>query len=678
MPRLKLFVCVALAGATSAYAAPIPGGTLIPTGVPKYAEPLPIPPRFTPGQLTFTDASGVTRTVQNYYDLAAKPGLQQVLPSVTGNGKPLKNPYPPTPIFGYGTAAGAPSWPAATIEVQQGSAATVTWRNRLVDAAGHYVPHLFTIDPTLHWANPVGPVDTRPTFTATPPPYAGPVPLVTHLHGGHIDPESDGFPEAWYLPNAANVTECVSPGVPAGCFFTRGSNYANAPPYTPVPGAATYVYRNDQRASTLWYHDHALGMTRANVYTGLAGFYLVRDPYEAQLGLTAQYPYGVYELPLAIQDRSFNTDGTLFYPTSRTFFDGFAGPYLPDPTSDISPYWNPEFFGNFMVVNGKTWPKAAVEARKYRLRLLNGCDSRWLILAFADANLRALPINFNVIGTEGGFVTGPPVATRQLVIAPGERYDVIVDFAAVAPGTRVILENLGPDSPYGGGNVTGAAASDAGTTGQVMAFDVRAATTANPALPARLDPPVEAFMPNLQKLEQLATNVPNRVVTITEFASAINPAGPSEAQVGDAFGPLPWKAPITEDIRLGAVEEWQIVNRTVDAHPIHLHQTQFQILDRTPINLAAYDAQIAACQTTPTAAGCPANPLAFVKKGVVGAPPAPYEVGGKDTVMTRPGEVTRVKTFFDIPGLYVWHCHILSHEDNEMMRPMCVGGACAQ
>src|SRR6185369_4173732 len=155
----------------------------------------------------------------------------------------------------------------------------VTWRNELVAANGNYLPHLFTIDPTLHWANPAGPVDWRPTFTATPAPYTGPVPLVTHLHGGHVAPESDGFPEAWFLPNAANITPC--PGVPptAGdvCYFTQGSNYANAPGAALVPGAATYVYANDQRGTTLWFHDHALGMTRANVYTGLAGFYLIRD-----------------------------------------------------------------------------------------------------------------------------------------------------------------------------------------------------------------------------------------------------------------------------------------------------------------------------------------------------------------------------------------------------------------
>ncbi|HET9598535.1 MAG TPA: multicopper oxidase domain-containing protein [Anaeromyxobacteraceae bacterium] len=679
MVRIRsLLAVLALTVAASAAAAPLPGGTLIPTNVPKYTEQLPIPPRFTPGQLTTVDPATGTNVVLPYYDLAAGPKVQQVLPTVNGAGKPLKTPYPPTPVWGYGdTKAKSFSWPAATIEVTQGAPAAVTWRNQLVDAAGKAVPHLFTIDPTLHWANPAGPVDTRPEFLATPAPYGGPVPLVTHLHGGHVDPLSDGFPEAWYLP-ASGYTACTNlssqAGTPAGCYFPKGSNYGNAPGVPVIPGAATYLYRNDQRATTLWYHDHVLGMTRANVYAGLAGFYLVRDAYEQQtLGLASQYPYGTYELPLLIQDRSFNADGTLFYPTSRVFFDGFAGPYLPTP--DISPYWNPEFFGNFMVVNGKTWPKLPVEARKYRLRLLNGCDSRWLILTFSDANLKPLPVTFNVIGNDGGFLTGAPVATKQLVMAPGERYDVIVDFSAVPVGTRVVLENVGPDSPYGGGNVSGAALADPGTTGQVMAFDVKAATTVNPALPVSLSPPLDPFMPG--PIAGLTPTNPPRTVTLTEFASLVNPAGPSEAQVGDAWGPHPWMAAGTENVTLDArgqaVEVWQIVNRTVDAHPIHLHQTEFQILDRTPLNLAAYDAQVATCKATPTALGCPADPWAFVKKGTVSAPPAPYETGQKDTVMTRPGEITRVKTFFDIPGQYVWHCHILSHEDNEMMRPLCVG-----
>jgi FtsP/CotA-like multicopper oxidase with cupredoxin domain len=130
--------------------------------------------------------------------------------------------------------------------------------------------------------------------------------------------------------------------------------------------------------------------------------------------------------------------------------------------------------------------------------------------------------------------------------------------------------------------------------------------------------------------------------------------------------------PITEHIGQFATEEWTIVNRTADAHPIHLHQTQFQVLSRTPIDLAAYDAAIAACQANRAAATCPPDPNLFVKKNTRTAPAFPWEAGQKDTLQTNPGEITKLRAFFDIPGLYVWHCHILSHEDNEMMRPLCV------
>jgi spore coat protein A len=687
MRRIQsLLSVVAVAFAATAAAGPaVPGGTLSPSNVPKFTDPLAVPPRLTPGSLTTTTTDPVTglpvTTVVsgNHYDLAVRPVVQQVLPTRNNAGKPLKTPYPATPVWGYGAVGTSTfSWPAFTIEAQQGVPTTVTWRNQLVDAAGNFVPHLLTVDPTLHWANPPGPTDTRPTFTGAPPaPYTGPVPLSTHLHGAHIEPQSDGFPEAWFLPAAANVTPCITPGNPAGCFFSTGSNFMTSPRLpAPPPGATNAYYQNDQRAATLWYHDHTLGMTRANVYAGLAGFYLLRDSYETAappfgLGLTTDYPYGTYEIPLAIQDRSFNADGTLFYPTTRAFFDGFAGPYIPDPMSDISPYWNPEFFGNFMVVNGKTWPKHSVEARKYRFRVLNGSDSRWLILSFADVNLVPLAIPFHVIGNDSGFLTGAPVATTQLVVAPGERYDVIVDFAAVAPGTRVIMTNLGPDAPYGGVPPTGAARANAGTTGQVMAFDVVAATTPNPALPASLAPPPEAYMPAPIEQLQPAAGQPARTVTLTEFMSMINPAGPAMAQVGDAWGPHPWHHTGTENVALNAVEVWQIVNRTVDAHPIHLHQVGFQVLDRTPIDLIGYDAALAACKANPAGAGCPVDPALFA----IGPaqPPAPYELGQKDTVMAKPGEMTRLKAYFDIPGQYVWHCHILSHEDNEMMRPLCVG-----
>ncbi|HEY6003295.1 MAG TPA: multicopper oxidase domain-containing protein [Anaeromyxobacter sp.] len=632
-----------LAGATSqANAAALPGGSLDPNSIPKYVEPVTIPP--------------VMPTVAtNTYSIAARPRVQQVLPKG----------FPATKVWAYGSTNKASSfnWPAFTIEANQGTATTVTWRNELTDGTknNNFVQHLFTVDPTLHWANPPGPVDSRPTFTSTPPPYTGPVPIVTHLHGAHVDPESDGFPEAWYLPNANNITDCATSSVP-GCFFTRGSNYGNAPGFAPAPGQATFVYRNDQHSATLWYHDHVLGMTRVNVYSGLAGFYLLRDAYEKSLNLPG--PYGKYEIPLVIQDRSFNTDGSLFYPSSRVFFDGFAGPFIPTPGSDISPYWNPEFFGNVMTVNGKTWPKLNVEPRKYRFRFLNGSDSRWLQVEFGNKSMKPVALNFNIIGTEGGLITGAPVGTDFLRLGPAERLDVVVDFSGFPVGTRLVLMNVAPDSPFGG-SVSPGNASDPGTTGQVMAFDVVPLVAPDTSvLPATLNPPPDGFEPK--------ANVTPRNLTITEFDSIIDPAGPSEAQLGDAFGPLPWSAPITENIKQFTTERWSIVNRTADAHPIHVHQTQFRVVSRTPIDLAAFDAAIAACQATPTAPSCPPNPNNFVKKGATASPAFPWEAGPKDTLQTNPGEMTKLDAFFDIPGLYVWHCHIISHEDNEMMRPTCI------
>jgi spore coat protein A len=636
----------AITAATSQVrAAPLPGGTQDPTLIPKYVTSLPIPPL-------------MPTVAANTYSIAARPLVQQVLPAG----------FPSTKIWAYGSTGSATSfsWPAATIATQHGTPTTVTWRNELVDAKLNFLPHLLPVDPTLHWANPPGPVDTRPTFTATPGPYRGPVPLVVHLHGAHVDPESDGYPEAWFLPDAKNVTNCAVSNA-HGCFFTVGSNYANAPGFTAAPGQAVYRYRNDQRATTLWYHDHALGMTRTNVYTGLAGFYLVHDAYEQGLNLPG--PYGKYEIPLLMQDHSFNKDGSLFYPDSRVFFDGFTGPYIPTPGSDISPIWNPEFFGNVMVVNGKTWPRLNVEPRKYRFRFLNGSDSRWLIVEFGNKSMKPVALQFNIIGTDGGLVTGAPVPVDQLRLGPAERLDVVVDFSGFAVGTRLLLMNVAPDSPFGG-SVTPGGSSDPGTTGQVMAFDVVKLTGPDTSvLPASLNPPLDGFEPKAVDRR--------RNLTITEFDSIIDPAGPSEAQLGDENGPLPWKAPVTENIRQFTTEEWAIVNRTADAHPIHVHQTQFQVVSRQPIDLARFDAAIANCSAAQAAAkppppGCPPNPDDFLKNGTTASPPFPWEAGQKDTLQTNPGEVTKLKAFFDIPGLYVWHCHIISHEDNEMMRPTCI------
>src|SRR5689334_20694074 len=200
-------IAMFVASAAQARAATLPGGTLDPNTIPKYTEPLVVPPL-------------MPQAAPGSYSIAARPGTQQVLPAG----------FPATRVWAYGATNDASSfhWPALTLEARQGTPLQVTWRNELVDAANGFLPHLLPIDPTLHWANPPGPVDSRPVFTATPGPYTGPVPLVTHLHGAHVDPESDGYPEAWFLPAAANVADCAVANVP-GCFFTRGSNYGNAP-----------------------------------------------------------------------------------------------------------------------------------------------------------------------------------------------------------------------------------------------------------------------------------------------------------------------------------------------------------------------------------------------------------------------------------------------------------------
>src|SRR5678815_3380020 len=371
--------------------AQVPGGTLLPDVVPKFVMPLVIPPA-----MPLAGSSPTT----DYYAIAVRQFAQQILPA----------PHRRTTVWGYGSLTDARTfnYPSYTIEATANRRAEVTWVNQLVDRNGRYLPHLLPVDQTLHWANPPGGLAARAMRGSDPAPYRGPVPIVTHLHGGHSTDESDGYPEAWYLPAANNL--------PAG-FATTGTwyNFFRAK-FAAVwggswdPGSAKFMYPNDQSAATLWFHDHTLGMTRANVYAGPAGFYLLR-------GGASDLPAGVlpgpapqlgdppgtryYEIPIAIQDRSFNADGSLFYPDSRAFFDGFTGPYIPE--TDVSPIWNPEFFGNMIMVNGNTWPFLKVEQRRYRFRFLNGCQSRFLILDFND-----IPgVDVWQIGNEGGFLAAP-------------------------------------------------------------------------------------------------------------------------------------------------------------------------------------------------------------------------------------------------------------------------------
>ncbi len=645
-----LFVIVALLLIAPAPAAEEP--TLDPAQIDKYVTDLVIPP-----QMPLTARVAVPGgTSADYYEIGVHQFQQQILPPN----------LPMTTVWGYRseTFPQTLNYPAFTIEAKAGREVIIKWINGLVDEEGNFLPHLFTVDPTLHWANPPGGDagrDTRPEFTTTPEPYTGPVPLVTHVHGAKTFDYNDGYAEAWFLPDANNI--------PDG-FATVGSKYDRFREASPLgnlwePGSAVFFYPNNQRAGTVWFHDHTLGMTRLNVYAGPAGFYLIRGG-RSDVGrgvlpgpapaLRDRPGTRYHEIPIAVQDRSFNSDGSLFYPPTRTFFDELPGPFIP--ISDISPFWNPEFFGNAMVANGRTWPELTVEPRRYRFRFLNGCNARFLILKIASDPLAERPaeaaLPFWQIGTEGGFLPAP-VMLDQLLMGPAERADVIVDFTGLPLGTELYLINEGPDEPFAGGVPgTDFAPADPQTTGQVMKFVVGpllSVDNSNP--PSRLHlPPFVPLGPE--------DNV-RQVALLEEDSAVLTDVGPRAVLLGvmDENG-FPtsklWMDEITENPALNSTEVWEIYNFTVDAHPIHIHEVQFQVVNRQPLMVD----EDGAATVPAMLAGDP-------------VPPEAWEVGFKDTVIAYPGQVTRVKPKFEFPGLFVWHCHIVEHEDNEMMRPLFVG-----
>jgi FtsP/CotA-like multicopper oxidase with cupredoxin domain len=622
------------------FADAIPGGSLDPALVPKYQLPLVKPPAMPAFK---------SNKKKDYFKIAVKQFEQQILPGG----------FPQTKVWSYGPAKLAPTlansyfYPAFTVEAFANHTTQVQWVNGLVDDFGNHLPHLLPVDQTLHWANPPGGLAMRDRRGLDPAPYTGPVPIVTHVHGAHTTEDSDGYAEAWYLPAAADIPSgYASTGTFYDYFETKyGHDWK--------PGTATFKYPNDQPATTLWYHDHSLGMTRLNVYAGPAGFWLIRGGmYDASLGFAApgvgDNPFGEYtEIPIAIQDRSFNDDGSLFYPDNRAFFEGLDVsqlqiPFIPDDgvggMSDISPIWNPEFFGNTMVVNGRTWPFLEVEQRRYRFRLLNGCNSRFLILKTDN------DMPFYQLGGDQGFLPAP-VQLNELLMAPAERADVVIDFTNIPVGAEINLLNLGPDEPFGGGTPgVDFDPADPATTGQVMQFRVKAATGAdNTVIPTSL--PAPSVPAGVDSFRDVSLNEEeSKTVFVSEDSDGNvvfdpiggEPFGPQSALLGTLHEPLEWMAPITEKPMINSTEEWTIHNFTADAHPIHVHQVKFEVVERADADGS--------------------NPR----------PPEAWETGPKDTVISYPGETTKIRMHFDLPGYFVWHCHIVEHEDNEMMRPFYV------
>lgn len=451
-------------------------------------------------------------------------------------------------------------YPGPTIEAKVGEKVKVLWENKLPPKP------LLPVDTTIHGAQPPNPA----------------VRTVVHLHGASVQPESDGYPESWFTKD----------------FEIVGPTFTNK----------IYTYPNNQRASTLWYHDHTLGITRLNVYAGLAGFYILRDPMEKKLCL----PEGKYEIPMVIQDRSFNPDGSLFYPTE------------PDPPSTVYPSIVPEFFGDTILVNGMVWPYLKVEPRKYRFRLLNGSNARFYRLRLTSNQ------DIIQIGNDGGLLKHP-VILKELLLAPAERADIILDFSHHM-GQSIIITNDAA-APFPGGTPV-----DPDTTGQVMQFRVE--------LP--LSAPDRSVIPaHLSEITRLKESeaVKHRHLTLNETTDQYG-------RLLLLLNDMMWDEPITEKPKLNTVEVWNFINPTMDTHPIHLHLVHFQILDRQPFDVDYYQTYHEIITTGPA------------------VPPQPNEKGWKDTVRANPGEITRIIARFDpYTGIYPWHCHILEHEDHDMMRP---------
>ncbi len=661
---------------------------LDPGRIPKFVDPMP---SFVGNRADGTHALAVTM----------EEFQQKVLPQKVYNS--LKAPYKAgTYVWGYaihdGNRTYGPLFPGFTIEAQQGTPTLVKYINSLPFTKGGIGPVLqqyITVDQTIHWADPLMQMGSRD-------PYAGPPPVVPHLHGAEVLSDYDGGPDAWFTPDGRH-----------------GGAYRSVTPTD--PNATIYSYPNCQEGTTLWFHDHTLGATRLNVYAGLAAFYFLRDGNDTGAANNPRaLPAGPYEMEIVLQDRIFDTNGQLFFP------DGSSEDGVNDapPNPDVHPYWVPEFFGNVMVVNGKSWPYLEVEPRRYRFRLLDGSNARFYRLGLVGSKGKAGPSIF-VIGSDGGLLDRAVLAqdrdedNNKLLIAPGERYDLIVDFAGFEGQTLTLVNDANAPFPDG---------DDPGETTQVMQFRVDkrragADTSYNPA--AQPPPPLRDPMVRLALDGQLAPGVQpdvKRQMTLVEIGTESGPLSPlvNNTRWGGrrADGkPIPGARNdgrgdyLTELPRVGSTELWEIINLTGDAHPIHLHLVQFQLINRQAFDAGeegeggystVYGAAFPGGEfipeygppgnfRTPNADGAlGGNPAVSPFLQGVPMPPEPQESGWKDTFIMRPGEVTRVIVRFapqNIPagGVragqnmypfdptsgpgYVWHCHIIDHEDNEMMRP---------
>jgi len=545
------------------------------------------------------------------------PTLLDNLINATGGGtfnlstelitRKLHSQLPVTTLFGYlrqgGPGAGdtAASYLGPVILAQYQQSVTVNYTNGLAKDAYKSV---FTNNGSSYAQfNPFNPAETR---------------ILTHLHGAIDSGDSDGNP-----------------------FATPGAY--------PSGAIQTATYPNEQPATLSWYHDHLLGDTRMNVVGGLAGGYLLRDPFDT--GTNSLLPNGAFELPMVVQDRMFNPDGSLLYPVA--------------PLTTNGP-WIGEYFGDVMMVNGKIWPTLTVKPAVYRFRLLNGCNARILSLRIAKSNDQTIPMT--IIGTEGGLLPLDPVAVNRMVLAPAERFDLICDFRNYA-GQTLFMKNNNPSSPV---------STPAPSLTTVMRFVVSSGMPSGSVPPAGslTDPLVNDAVKALTDLglPKLSggTNkdVGTRMITLNEIG-----AGTQAWKLNLNAHPYEDGSEFTETLTWDKFEDWYFVNTTADTHPMHTHLFSFRVMGRYNFDAKGYAAAFGGANGVPQKDVATLAP--YLKSTLM--PPDPTETGLKETVKVNPGQVTVVRAKFIPPtGLgsttqkYVHHCHIVEHEDNDMMERVIV------
>jgi spore coat protein A, manganese oxidase len=704
---LSLFV---LGNARSSYASPLVDQTpLDPTCIPMFALSLPV---FGPaGSVPRVDAAG-----HPYLTVTMKEINQAVLPQSGPNLCGMK--FRKTRVWAYestdsrtGEVLGPANWPAVTLVAMRGTPTRVKYINQLPSFNPSYpwgpglVEGVLPIDQTIHWADPLHSMghsieralskgSSMPSSEGdTLPQYIGPIPTTVHLHGGEIPAAYDGNPDSWFTPDGL-----------------KGPGYQSAG--NPKPGEAIYEYPNSQEAGTLWFHDHALGITRINVYAGLAGFYFLQDPAREPKG----YPGGPYEIEMAIQDRMFDTKSQLYFPQQQKMAD--------------HPYWGVYFEGNVATVNGAAFPYLNVEPRRYRFHLLNGSNHRGYVLSFGSALVYQIGADDNYFDK--------PVPLSTVTISPGERADIIVDFSNSA-GQNITVGNKGSHVQI--------------PLVSIMQFRVASRskapeTSCDPAHPlasigvcARKDPFVRLTDGKGNLLPGVKVDKVRQMIFYDYVGPVITPPDGSEAYpstIKEFVNNTDWnglESPsiahdfpsdgISELPRVGSVEEWQILylSDMQGGHPLHLHLTQFQVLNRETLTtdaLARYmndwNYAFGTNKWVPPPAGCSKHtfcpdygpPLDYKKPNDDGALggniafsgytdpknimlPNGGEAGWKDTADVTSGQIIRIlvrwtpsdvamianrsyagKNFYEFDptqGTYVWHCHVIDHEDNEMMRP---------